>query len=104
MSVLEGMVERVAMALAAHTEKGLPKFTQLDWEGLGLVARTAYRSRARTAMQAMKIEGEKDGILGAIAFEDGFLGEHKTISHAFVDGWNLTIDQALADAIDMGKP
>lgn len=51
---MDDMVERVAMALAAEMEEGFPRFTQQRWDQLTVLARAAFRQRARVAIEAMR--------------------------------------------------
>lgn len=93
---MDSLVDRVAMALAADMEEGFPRFTQQRWDQLSALAKAAFRQRARVALEAMKITDAAEGVPGGIAFEDAFFGDKDTIFHAMRDGWNATIDAALA--------
>lgn len=90
------MIERVAKALASDMEDGFPRFTQQRWDQLSGPARSAFRQRARVAIEAMKLTDPAEGVPGGISFEDAFFGEQTTVFHALRDAWNTTIEAALA--------
>jgi len=54
MTTEDDMVERVAMALAANVEEGFPRFVKQSWDQYTELARTAFRLRARVAIEAMR--------------------------------------------------
>lgn len=50
----ETMVERVARALAADIDAGLPQFTAQRWEELTALARATMLRRARVLIEVMR--------------------------------------------------
>lgn len=51
---MSGMVEKVARALSADIDEGLPRFTAQRWEDLSLPAKATLLKRARAAIQAIR--------------------------------------------------
>ena len=49
------MIERVAKAMAEATEKMLPARVWQHWEDMSMPAKAAYRVRARSVIEAMKL-------------------------------------------------
>jgi hypothetical protein len=83
-----GMVERVARALSADIDAGLPRFTAQPWEELSMPAKAALLHRAAVAIRTMRDPTPAMKAAGAKRIpEAGY-----DLAH---DAWCTMIDAAL---------
>lgn len=84
------MIERVAKALSTFDESNFPKFVKSDWEKLTPLARSAYRRRARAAIEAMREPTR-------MMIDAGASGCGEDSINVAMGAWDAMIDAALAE-------